>query len=216
MSGITPLMVPLESGDRLTREEFHRRYCLRPDIHKAELIQGVVYVASPTRATHGQPHFDAIGWLYAYCSITPGVQAAAEATVYLSDDDEFQPDVCLFYDPPRQASGARLTEDKYIEGTPDLVVEIAASSAAYDLHDKLESYRRAGVPEYIVWQVYEGRIIWLRLSDGQYVRLEPDDRGVIASEIFPGLRLNVPAMLTGNRAAVVAELTRQAEKSDQS
>src|SRR3712207_6959307 len=27
----------LESGDRLTREEFHERYCRRPDIRKAEL-----------------------------------------------------------------------------------------------------------------------------------------------------------------------------------
>ena len=31
-------LVPLESGDRLTREEFHHRYCARPDIKKAELI----------------------------------------------------------------------------------------------------------------------------------------------------------------------------------
>ena len=49
--------VPLESGDRLTRAEFHRRYCARPDITKAELIQGVMYVASPVRHTvHGKPH----------------------------------------------------------------------------------------------------------------------------------------------------------------
>jgi Uma2 family endonuclease len=211
MSTTSPALVPLESGDRLTRDEFHRRYCLRPDITKAELIQGVVYVASPTRATHGQPHFDAVGWLYAYCSVTPGVRAVAEATVYLSEDDEVQPDVCLFFDPPRHERGARLTDDDYIEGTPDLVVEIAASSASYDLHDKLESYRKAGVPEHIVWQVYEQRIDWLSLREGRYVPLQPDEREVIHSEVFPGLRLPVAKMLAGDRAGVLAELLRPSE-----
>lgn len=48
---------PLESGDRLTRQEFERRYTAVSDIRKAELIEGVVYVASPVRANrHGRPH----------------------------------------------------------------------------------------------------------------------------------------------------------------
>lgn len=201
-----PSLVPLESGDRLTRAEFHRRYCERPDIHKAELIQGVVYVASPARLIHGEPHDDMGGWAFAYRSQNPAVRAAIEATVRLGEDDEVQPDVCLFYDPPRHEGGARVSADGYIEGAPGIVIEIAASSAAYDLHDKLESYRRAGVPEYIVWSIFENAIRWLVLRDGQYVPLESDERGVIESEVFPGLRLNVPAMLTGDRAAVLAEL----------
>jgi hypothetical protein len=48
----------LEAGDHLTREEFHRRYLARPDIKKAERINGVVYVPSPVRIDwHAQPHF---------------------------------------------------------------------------------------------------------------------------------------------------------------
>lgn len=48
---------PLESGDRLTRPEFERRYAAAPHIKKAELIEGVVYVASPLRhEQHGKPH----------------------------------------------------------------------------------------------------------------------------------------------------------------
>lgn len=47
-------VVSLESGDRLSRAEFHRRSCLRPDMKKAELIGGVVYVSSPDRfRVHG-------------------------------------------------------------------------------------------------------------------------------------------------------------------
>ena len=48
---------PLESGDRLTRAEFLRRYDAMPDLKKAELIEGVVYVPSPVRQKyHGRPH----------------------------------------------------------------------------------------------------------------------------------------------------------------
>jgi hypothetical protein len=92
----TEYPLPLESGDRLSRHEFHRRYCLRPDIHKAELVQGVVYVASPTRLReHGKPSAAMSGWLFAYAARTPGIEIADNATVYLDRDNEVQPDVCL-------------------------------------------------------------------------------------------------------------------------
>jgi hypothetical protein len=38
--------LPLQSGDRLSRAEFERRYQAHPDI-KAELVEGVVILASP-------------------------------------------------------------------------------------------------------------------------------------------------------------------------
>jgi Uma2 family endonuclease len=197
---------PLESGDRLTRAEFHRRYCAHPEIKKAELVEGVVYVASPTRfGVHGKQHGWMVGWLYAYVARTPEVQLANNATVLLDADNELQPDACLFREPP-PPGGARLTDDDYIEGPPHLVVEVAASSASYDLHDKMLAYRRAGVPEYIVWQVLEHRIDWFRLREGAYIRVEPDRNGIIESAAFPGLRLNVPAMLGGDNAAVLAAL----------
>ncbi|MGD9891933.1 MAG: Uma2 family endonuclease [Dehalococcoidia bacterium] len=202
---VTP-HVPLESGDRLTRAEFHRRYCARPDIKRAELVEGVVYVASPTRfGVHGKQHGAMTGLLFAYVARTPGVQMANNATVFLDTDNELQPDVCLFRGvaPP---GGARVTEEGYIEGAPQLVVEIAASSASYDMHDKLRAYRRAGVPEYVVWQVLEHEIIWFRLHEGEYVRVQPDARGVIESTTFPGLRLAMSAMLAGDFAAVLAAL----------
>ncbi len=53
----TEVLPPLESGDRLTRAEFERRYHLTPRNVKAELIEGVVYMASPVRAArHARPH----------------------------------------------------------------------------------------------------------------------------------------------------------------
>lgn len=199
-------LVVLESGDRLTREEFHRRYCARPDIKKAELVLGVVYVASPLRSdVHGEPHSLADFWVGTSAARHPDLRVSIDATLILSDESEVQPDIVLFREP---APGAALqrTTGGYLEGAPELVLEVAASSASYDLHDKLEAYRLAGIPEYVVWRVIDGQINWFRLDAGTYVRIEPDGDGMIESRSFPGLRLSLPAMLAGDRAAILAAL----------
>ena len=206
MAQTTETLAVLESGDRLTRAEFHRRYCARPDIPKAELVEGVVYVGSPTRFTvHGRQHGLVVWWLSSYAEMTPGIDVGLDATVFLDADNEVQPDACLLRIPPGP-SGARLTDDGYIEGAPEFVAEVAASSASYDLHDKLNAYRRNGVQEYLVWRVLDQQITWFRLREGVYEPLQPDEHGVITSEVFPGLRLDVAAMLAGDRAAVRAAL----------
>ena len=138
MSATKTELVVLESGDRLTREEFHRRYCARPDIYKAELVMGVVYVASPTRALHGGPHGAVVTWLGVYAARTPGARMLDNTTVFLSEDDEVQPDALLYHEPPR-AEGAYLSAESYLIGASALVAEVAASSASYDLHDKKEA-----------------------------------------------------------------------------
>lgn len=197
----------LEPGDRLSRAEFHRRYCAREDIRKAELIDGVVYVPSPARfGKHGEPHAIVTGWLLAYVAKTPGVRLGSEATVFLPGDNEVQPDACLIREEP---GGPRLTDDDYVEGSPQLVVEVAASSSSYDLGAKREVYRRSAVREYVAWRVLDAAVDWFRLREDTYVRVEPDERGVIESETFPGLRLNVPKLLAGDIAGVLDELNER-------
>lgn len=197
---------PLESGDRLTRPEFERRYQVMPHLKKAELIEGVVYVASPVRmANHGRPHAQIIGWLMVYSAATPGVDLADNATVRLDTDNEPQPDALLRLE-PEVGGNSHISEDDYVAGAPELIVEIAASSASYDLNDKLNAYRRNGVQEYIVWQIYENRLDWFSLEEGNYVNLPPDTTGVIRSNIFPGLWLSFTALLEGNLAEVLAVL----------
>ena len=193
----------LESGDRLSREEFHHRYCKRPDIKKAELVEGVVYVGSPVSVLHWDPHSRVNAWLTSYWVQHPVLKLGDNATVYLDAASEVQPDAFLLREEP---GGPRLNEVGYVEGAPQLVVEIAASSASYDLHDKLRSYRRAGVREYVVWRVLDGAIDWLRLHEGEYLKVEPDQHGAIESTEFPGLRLHVAKMLAGDLAGVLAEL----------
>ncbi|HEX5500158.1 MAG TPA: hypothetical protein VFX03_13060, partial [Thermomicrobiales bacterium] len=69
----SPAIAPLESGDRLTRVEFERRYRAMPALKKAELVEGVVYMPSPVSAKHSGPHADLVGWLMVYRSATPGL-----------------------------------------------------------------------------------------------------------------------------------------------
>lgn len=197
---------PLESGDRLTRPEFERRYHTMSNIKKAELIEGVVYVASPLRfKSHGQPHGNLIIWLGTYKVSTPGVELGDNTTVRLDPDNEVQPDVVLILN--EQLGGqTRISEDDYIEGAPELIAEVAASSAANDLYDKKRVYRRNGVKEYIVWQVFENKFDWFILENGEYVTLTPDADGIIKSRVFPGLWLDVTALLTGEMTQVLAIL----------
>ena len=198
---------PLENGDRLTRQEFERRYAARPDIKKAELIEGIVHMPSPVRfASHGEPHSWMLAWLGTYCASTPGVRLADNATVRLDAHNEPQPDALLRIEP--DAGGrSRLSDDDYVEGAPELIVEVASSSAAYDLHDKLRAYLRNGVREYVVWRVYDGELDWFVLKDGEYEPLAPDTVGsIIHSQVFPGLRLAVAALLAGDAAQVLAVL----------
>ncbi len=202
------LVLPLESGDRLTRLEFERRYAAMPQLKKAELIEGVVYVASPLRyRQHGRPHSLIMGWLAVYVAATPGVELADNATVRLDFDNEPQPDALLRID-EQWGGQSCISEDDYVEGAPELIVEIASSSASYDLHDKLKVYRRNGVQEYIVWQIAEQKLNWFSLQAGEYQILTADEAGVIRSQIFPGLDLNVPALLSENLAQVLLEVQR--------
>jgi Uma2 family endonuclease len=213
MATHTKTPVSLEAGDNLTREEFHRRYCQRPDIKKAELIDGVVYVPSPVRLRyHGRQTGFVMAWLGMYVSQHPEVILGDNATVYMLGQVEVQPDAFLWR---QESGGAYENEDGYLEGAPQLVVEVAASSASYDLHQKKEAYRRNGVAEYVVWRVMDAAIDWLRLVDGEYVAVQPDSGRMIESDQFPGLRLHVPRMLAGDLAAVLAAVRAPAANPDQ-
>lgn len=163
-------------------------------------------MASPLRfEPHAEPHGDLMGWLWTYKIVTPGVRLGDNPTVRLDLDNEPQPDAVLLID--AQAGGrSHLSQDGYVEGAPELVAEIAASSATVDLGDKKRAYRRNGIQEYLVWQVFEQRIDWFRLEAGEYVNLYPDATGVIQSQVFPGLWLDQSALLAGDMQQVLTVL----------
>jgi len=202
-----PAVPPLESGDRLDRHEFERRYNTMPSLRKAELIEGIVYIAAAALRfrSHGQPHGDIIGWLWTYKIATPGVELGDNPSVRLDTKNEPQPDAVLLIE-ERCGGQARLSEDDYIEGAPELVAEIAASSVAIDLGDKKRAYQRNGVQEYLVWQVFDQKLDWFELQDGEYVSLPVDESGIICSRVFPGLWLATSDLLAGNMTQVLSVL----------
>jgi Uma2 family endonuclease len=193
---------PLQAGDRLTRAEFERRYRAMPHVHKAELVEGVVYMPSPvSNEGHASPHVRLATLFGHYWSQTPGIQCGDNATLLLDLDNEPQPDVFLRILP--HCGGQSADRDDYIVGAPELVAEITASTASYDLHDKLRAYRRNGVCEYVVWRVWDRELDCFVLRQGAYVPLEPAG-GVYHSEIFPGLWLDTAALLASDLARAIA------------
>lgn len=157
---------------------------------------------SPTRIEHAEFHALAMVWLGTYAAATPQTRVGDNATVRLSVEDEVQPDALLRL-MPEAGGGARPTPDRYLEGPPELVVEIAASSAAYDLHVKRRVYARSGVRDYIIVQVYEGQVDWFTLRAGGYEPLPVGEDGILRSEQFPGLWLDPAALLAGDAATLL-------------
>ncbi len=198
----------LENGDQLTATEFLRRYHAMPEAKKAELIDGTVYMASPVRLDrHAEPDTLAQTWLGCYMIATPGVKAGSNATVRLSADEVPQPDILLRI-LPGCGGQSHMDKDGYLRGAPELAFEVAASSASIDARQKLLTYRRAGVLEYVVWRTQNGALDWWKLEEDEYIPLLPDEAGIIRSETFPGLWLNVNALLAGDGATMLATLNQ--------
>lgn len=201
---------PLCPGDHLSRAEFERRYSAHPEIKKAELIEGVVYMPSPVRfEQHGLIHFMLITWLGEYWAGTLGIQGGDNTTVLLDYENEVQPDAFLRL---RAEFGGNSyhTKNDYVAGPPELIVEVMASSAAYDLHTKKQVYSRDGVQEYIAIQVYEQRVDWFIRQEGVYEALTPEETadeteaGRLKSEVFPGLWLCPAALWERDIAGLLA------------
>ena len=185
---------PLEAGDHVDQPTFHERYKAMPSAFRAELIAGVVIVPSPLSPGHGFYHALVMGWLVNYGIATPGTKAGDNMTTILGETSEPQPDGALIIDP---ASGGQtgLSEDGYLTGPPELIVEVASSSASIDLHAKHRDYEQAGVLEYVVVVLRQGVIRWFVLQDGTYQELSADADGIFRSRVFPGLWLHANALL---------------------
>ena len=204
----SPAGALLETGMRLNRPEFHRRYvaiCERNPDFKAELIGGVVYFPEPMSSW--QPHAATwllvSGWLWEYVKRTPGTKAYSAPTVLLDDLGQPEPDAVLKrIEPGEDADGP-------LVGPQRLVVEVSVSTLPKDLGLKFRDYQRAGVPEYVVIDVDGRRVHWfVRDGNGGFVPLGPDADGRFRSREFPGLWLDVRALFAENpvglEAAVIA------------
>lgn len=197
---------PLENGDHLTRAEFERRYESMPNLKKAELIEGVVFMPSPVRhRRHSHLHTRLVTWLGSYETDTPGVEAGDNGSIRLDLDNEPQPDAYLIIR-PENGGQVRISDDDYIEGCPSWSPRWLPSSASYDLGNKLNAYRRNGVREYIVWRVDDRQVDWFVNRGGRFELMPPAADGILRSTLFPGLWLDPAALARGDQATVRAIL----------
>ena len=204
----------LEPGDRLSRSEFERRYERMPNLKKAELIEGIVYMPSPVSfRKHAKPHLHLATWLGEYEAETPGVECCANSTVRLDLENEPQPDLVMIKSPAKGGQ-ARISHDDYLEGAPELAVEIVGSSQAYDLHQKKGAYRRNGVREYLAWITRDNRLVWWELREEEYQEIAPAEDGLLRSKVFPGLWLDTAALLRGDLKGVLAAFRRGLDSAE--
>jgi len=196
-------MPRLQNGDRLSKAEFLRRYEAEKDVNKAELIGGTVFMGSPVSWEHAAPHGRLMGWLNIYSFATSVVAILDSLTIDFGLGEVYQPDavLCLL---PEYGGRLHRGERSVAQGAPELVAEVANSSASLDMNDKYRVYRDSGVEEYLVWRVAEEAIDWFVLDDGEYRPLSPDADGVLRSRRFPGLWLDPAALLADDRARIKA------------
>ena len=202
----------LEAGDHLDQKTFHARYEAMPQGTQAELIGGVVYMPSPMKLPHGRLQQLVSNWLGDYEELTPGVQAVAGVTTILGEDSEPQPD-CSLYILPERGGQIGISDDQYITGAPELIVEIASSTESYDLHSKKRDYEVSGVCEYVVVAVRQAKVFWFIRGKHKFEETMPHDDGIIRSEVFPGLWLDPKALIEMDRTRL-REITRQGCATD--
>ncbi len=202
-----PVVLPwLVDGERLDRATFHDRYAAMPESTRAELIGGIVHMASPLGLRHGRFDHRVSTWLGHFAESTPGVEVLGNASVFLEDFGEPQPDWVLRVLP--EFGGRTRDEGNFYAGGPELVVEVSDATLAKDLGPKLADYERAGVLEYIVLAVGPRAVRWHVLRDGKLVEIPPDADGLYRSVTFPGLWLDPSALLKGETRALRATVDR--------
>jgi hypothetical protein len=207
-STVRRLVPPLVNGDNLPVAEFERQYLAMPPKTRAELIEGIVYTAPQvSQEFHAAPHFDLIALLGMFKFATPGVVGGDNGSVYLDPKNIPQPDLYLMI-APGLGGCATVGQNGCVTGSPELVIEISNSGATFDLHQKLDAYRRNGVQEYGVWRTYDAEFDFFVLEGGAYRPATVDAEGIVRSRSLPGLWLNVQRLLAGDHAAFAADIQR--------
>jgi hypothetical protein len=187
----------LVEGQHLDQPTFHALYEMMPPGTRAELINGVVFMPSPVGPAHGRAHVPVIVWLDYYAENTPGVEVLDNTTTILGWKSEAQPDAMLRILP--DWGGRTRDEEGIIRGAPELVVEVSKATRYVDLGPKLADYEQAGVLEYVVRALDPDEVVWFDQNQGVLDRRVIPSDGIYRSAVFPGLWLDLPALVNGNR-----------------
>lgn len=136
-----------------------------------ELIDGEAYLMAPAplvahQRTSGNIHFHlrlALRERQGGGDDCPCEIFEAPIDVVLGPDTVVQPDLVLVCDPAKLANG------KYVDGPPDLAVEVvSASSGRMDRLVKRDLYERCGVAHYWLVDPVSLTLEWYSLATGAY------------------------------------------------
>ena len=181
----------LRNGDRMTRAEFHRVYKQTPERFRAELIGGIVYCGGRVNIPHGSMTLSLCGLCGIYKHGTSGVEAGVHATILLGELSEPEPDLFMRL-LPEYGGQSRTTPDDFLEGPPELLIEVAYGYHSIDLHAKKDDYARYGVREYVVPCLAERHLRWFDLAHDR--ELHADEDSIARITTFPGLWIDVDAL----------------------
>jgi Uma2 family endonuclease len=201
----------LVTGERMNVGEFLRRWEELPYLKNAGLIDGVVYVGLPVTLEHGSLSSLIICWLAQYAYATPGCKGGSNST-WLMLDSSPQPEAYLRILPSH--GGQSRDEKRYCAGGPELAVEICVTSTEVDFGPKLRLYQRAGVREYITIEIFGKRMVWRKLENAVYVAQQIPPDGILRSQVFPGLWLDVAAFWDDDGAKMLAALNAGLSSED--
>ncbi len=172
----------------MTAEEFFETHAGQ----RVELVQGEVEAMAPVGWSHGQQAIRLGSLLEAFVSEHGLGGVANEVGFVLARDPDVTraPDVAFL----RAERLLESSPDGFIEGAPDLAVEIISPwDKAGDIEDKVADYLAAGTPE--VWLVYPSRkqVIVRRDTVAHILRVGDD---LCGSGLLEGFRIPLTRLFT--------------------
>jgi Uma2 family endonuclease len=178
------------ADDLLTVEDF---FSFVADGQKADLIDGVIYMASPDSLRANELTLF-LSWVFQGFIEARGIGGKVVVSRYAFRLNEFsapEPDVA-YVCPERVA----LVEEGCMRGEPDIAVEVVSRESRhrdYDLKRRL--YEEAGVPEYWIIDPIQQRVEFLVLEEGRYQLAPLEENRLFRSRALPGFRIDVDWLL---------------------
>ncbi|MGH7201849.1 MAG: Uma2 family endonuclease [Planctomycetaceae bacterium] len=177
--------------DLVTVDEFFR---LVPDGQKADLLDGVVHMASPdsNRANQLNNFLDFVVTGFVTARDLGGRVYVNRFAFELSDTYAPEPDLAYVI-----RERLHLIEETRMRGGPDVAVEIVSrDSRTRDYLEKKEVYREAGVGEYWIIDPLQRRVEFWRLSAGRYELVPLEENRIFRSQVLPGFWLDIEWLLS--------------------